>query len=250
LDPKTSRRIFDLARDQQDELGRPDAEEDEVVIEDDFTRPRNRDLELVDEEDEEEEEEQFLGFTGDEERELVRGFDRSCSFFFCLTWRLFRKSTKATFRRSTRYIHPTLVNAKLLPISYFQSSKAVVDRPPSYALLIDVRCFHTYRLFLRSFIISAPTPIVPGLPHTAPGDDEAPDPAEGLDPKVVEVYTKCVPSRGLEENKRKAGSTLQHCLSFGDLCHTESASFYIDTAPAPFPNRSRSSPLSPLGRAS
>lgn len=27
---------------------------------------------------------------------------------------------------------------------------------------------------------------------TAAGGDEAPDPAEGLDPKVVEVYTKCV----------------------------------------------------------
>jgi hypothetical protein len=51
------------------------------VIEDDFTRPRTRDLELIDEEDEEEEE-QFLGFSGDEERELVRGFDRSFVRFF------------------------------------------------------------------------------------------------------------------------------------------------------------------------
>jgi essential nuclear protein 1 len=31
-------------------------------------------------------------------------------------------------------------------------------------------------------------------PTAAHGDDEAPDPAEGLDPKVVEVYTKYVPS--------------------------------------------------------
>jgi hypothetical protein len=67
LDPKTSQRIFELARDQQDELDHPDSEED--VIEDDFTRPRTRDLEEVDEEDEEDE---FQGFSGDEERELVR----------------------------------------------------------------------------------------------------------------------------------------------------------------------------------
>ena len=67
LDPKTSERIFELARDQQDELDRPDADED--VIEDDFTRPRTHDLE---EDDEEDEEEEFQGFSGDEERELVR----------------------------------------------------------------------------------------------------------------------------------------------------------------------------------
>ena len=82
LDPKTSRRIFELARDQQDELGPPDAEDDdEDVIENDFTRPRTRDLELVDEEDEEEE--KFLGFSGDEERELVRPSDYT--FYFILS---------------------------------------------------------------------------------------------------------------------------------------------------------------------
>jgi len=73
LDSKSSRRIFELARDQQDELDRQAPDEDEDVIEDDFTRPRTRDLELVDEEDEDEEE-QFGGFSGDEERELVRSF--------------------------------------------------------------------------------------------------------------------------------------------------------------------------------
>lgn len=73
LDSKASRRIFELARDQQDELDRQDPEEDEDVIEGDFTRPRTRDLELVDEDDEDEEE-QFGGFSGDEERELVRAF--------------------------------------------------------------------------------------------------------------------------------------------------------------------------------
>ena len=73
LDPKTSRRIFELARDQQDELDPPDADEDEEVIEDDFTRPRTRDLEQLDDDDDDEgEDEQFQGFSGDEEREFVR----------------------------------------------------------------------------------------------------------------------------------------------------------------------------------
>jgi hypothetical protein len=69
LDPKTSKRIFELARDQQDELNNPDVDED--VIEDDFTRPRTRNLEELDDDDEDEEEE-FQGFQDDEERELVR----------------------------------------------------------------------------------------------------------------------------------------------------------------------------------
>lgn len=82
LDPKTSRRIFELARDQQDELGRPDAEdEDEDVIEDDFTRPRTRDLELADDDDDDDEE-QFPGLSGDEERELVRPSDYRLFPFF------------------------------------------------------------------------------------------------------------------------------------------------------------------------
>jgi len=74
LDPTTSRRIFELARDQQDELDRPDQDEDEDVIEDDFTRPRTRDLELVDEDEDDGADEDFRGFSGDEERELVRAF--------------------------------------------------------------------------------------------------------------------------------------------------------------------------------
>lgn len=65
-------RIFELARDQQNELDPPDAAQDEDVIEDDFTRPRTRDLEQVDSEDEDEEEGAFQGLSGDEERELVR----------------------------------------------------------------------------------------------------------------------------------------------------------------------------------
>lgn len=82
LDPKTSRRIFELARDQQDELDPSDAEEDEEVIEDDFTRPRTRDLEQLDDDDDEGEDEQFQGFSGDEEREFVR---RLLFFFLGLT---------------------------------------------------------------------------------------------------------------------------------------------------------------------
>ena len=67
LDPKSSQRIFELARDQQYELDHPDPDED--IIEDSFTRPRGRDLEEADEDDDEKE---YQGFSGDEERELVR----------------------------------------------------------------------------------------------------------------------------------------------------------------------------------
>jgi hypothetical protein len=66
LDPKSSKRVFELARDQQDELDHPDPDED--VIEDTFTRPRGHNLEEADEDDDEEE---YQGFSGDEERELV-----------------------------------------------------------------------------------------------------------------------------------------------------------------------------------
>ena len=66
LDPKSSKRIFELARDQQDELDHSDPDED--VIEDTFTRPRGHDLEEADEDDDEQE---YHGFSGDEERELV-----------------------------------------------------------------------------------------------------------------------------------------------------------------------------------
>jgi hypothetical protein len=67
------------------------------VIENDFTRPRTRDLELVDEEDEEEEE-HFIGFSGDEERELVRA-DLDYGFRpFNVTWDD-RKLMRATFMR-------------------------------------------------------------------------------------------------------------------------------------------------------
>jgi hypothetical protein len=78
LDPKTSRRIFELARDQQDELDPPEADEDEDIIEDDFTRPRTRDLEQLDADDDDDDEGEEEQFQGDEEREFVR----RASFFF------------------------------------------------------------------------------------------------------------------------------------------------------------------------
>ena len=83
LDPKTSRRIFELARDQQDELDPPEDEEDEEVIEDDFTRPRTRDLEqLVDDDDDDEgEDDRFQGLSGEEEREFVRRLLGCIKFF-------------------------------------------------------------------------------------------------------------------------------------------------------------------------
>jgi hypothetical protein len=67
-------------------------EEDTDLIEDDFTRSRTRDLELVDDEDEEGEE-QFLGFSGDEERELVRAFASLIMFFLGFSFPLLLNPT-------------------------------------------------------------------------------------------------------------------------------------------------------------
>jgi hypothetical protein len=76
------------------------------------------------------------------------------------------------------------------------------------------------------------------------GEDEAPNPAEGLDPKVVEVYTKYVPS-----SSHIAIVSLR-IIFFSLVGATESASSYAATAPAHFQNRSKSYPLSQHGRAS
>ena len=164
LDPKTSRRIFELARDQQDELDPPDAEEDEEVIEDDFTRPRTRDLEQLDDDDDDEgEDEQFQGFSGDEEREFVR---RLLVFFF--SWLdladIPRKSTRATYRHSTRSTRPTQENVEPLPISFSPSSRAAPVRPLSYAHLVGVSQFALISAcFLRLFGLSTYSHLRPAL---------------------------------------------------------------------------------------
>jgi hypothetical protein len=144
LDSKSSRRIFELARDQQDELDRQDPEEeDEDVIENDFTRPRTRDLELVDEEDEDEEE-RFGGFSGDEERELVRAFllDRTLFFSADSTWAPSRKSMRAIFRHSTSFTRPMPSNERLSRTSYSPSWRVAEVRPLSSKLRVDVSQFH------------------------------------------------------------------------------------------------------------
>ena len=67
LDPKTSKRIFELAKDQQDEL--EEADEDEVLSDSSFSRAR--DLEEI---DDDEAAEEYTGFldVDQEEHELVR----------------------------------------------------------------------------------------------------------------------------------------------------------------------------------
>lgn len=69
LDPKTSKRIFELARDQQEEL--QEQPDDDDTFEDEFTRPRMNDLEDEDEDEVTEEYEGFLDLDH-EEHELVR----------------------------------------------------------------------------------------------------------------------------------------------------------------------------------
>ncbi len=49
----------------------------------------------------------------------------------------------------------------------------------------------------------------------APGEDEAPNPAEGLDPKVVEVYTKFVPSIFFRIRAERRSSHAQYLLPHG-----------------------------------
>lgn len=55
----------------------------------------------------------------------------------------------------------------------------------------------------------------------APGNDEAPDPAEGLDPKVVGIHTGCTQRTGGEK-----GTALQH------ICFSVT---YAQSPPAPAP---------------
>ncbi|KAH9970853.1 Bystin-domain-containing protein [Lactifluus volemus] len=135
LDPKTSKRIFELARDQQDELNNPDVDED--VIEDDFTRPRTRNLEELDEDDEDEEEE-FHGFQDDEERELE------------------------------------IDEGDIQTLDALHSSN-----PSERKTLADL-------IFSKLESVATQNAVT----RTSKRYDETPDPAEGLDPKVVEVYTK------------------------------------------------------------
>ncbi|KAI9449628.1 Bystin-domain-containing protein [Lactarius psammicola] len=137
LDPKSSKRIFELARDQQDELDHPDPDED--VIEDNFTRPRNHDLEEADEDDDGEQEE-YQGFSGDEERELE------------------------------------IDEGDIRVLDALHSSNAGERKT-----LAD--------LIFSKLESSASQTAVVRTSHPS-GDNETPDPAEGLDPKVVEVYTK------------------------------------------------------------
>ncbi|KAI0276125.1 Bystin-domain-containing protein [Russula aff. rugulosa BPL654] len=142
LDPKTSRRIFELARDQQDELDPPEAEEDEDIIEDDFTRPRTRDLEQLDDDDDDEGEEgQFQGLSGDEEREFE------------------------------------IDEGDIQALDALHSSNSGERRT-----LADI-------IFSKLESSTGQTAVIRASNRSL-GENEAPDPAEGLDPKVVEVYTK------------------------------------------------------------
>lgn len=109
------------------------------MIEDDFTRPRTRDLEQLDDDDDDDEGEEdhhFQGFSGDEEREFVR---RWGLFFVARLTGIRRTSTRATSRHSTRCTRPTQENVKPLRTSFSPSSRAALVRPLSYAALIDVR---------------------------------------------------------------------------------------------------------------
>ncbi|ETW84520.1 hypothetical protein HETIRDRAFT_146937 [Heterobasidion irregulare TC 32-1] len=135
LDPKTSKRIFELARDQQDELEVPD---DEDVNENEFTRPRAGDPESSDEEEADEGYEGFLDLD-QEEHELQIDAGDSHTLDSLLPANSGERKTLADL------IFAKLDNA---------NSNSAVIKPSEGA------------------------------------QTQAPNPAEGLDPKVVEVYTK------------------------------------------------------------
>ncbi|EIM88145.1 Bystin-domain-containing protein [Stereum hirsutum FP-91666 SS1] len=132
LDPKTSKRIFELARDQQEEL--QEQPDDDDTFEDEFTRPRMNDLEDEDEDEVTEEYEGFLDLDHEEhELQIDSGDIRALD--------------------------------SLLP-SNAGERKTLAD------------------------LIFAKLDAAPTGSNTAVINSSHEDPAEGLDPKVVEVYQK------------------------------------------------------------
>ncbi|KAH9950103.1 cell adhesion protein byn-1 [Amylocystis lapponica] len=139
LDPKTSRRIFELAKDQQEELG-SEGEADDDEDEDgkhSFTLPRTQDLEDEDEDD--------IGHFGDgdvdvdvEELEVDEGDLKTLDALL---------PANAGERR-------TLADIIFAKLDNIEAGKTTVIR------------------------------------HSEQDPDRAPDPAAGLNPKVVELYTK------------------------------------------------------------
>ncbi|TFY50804.1 hypothetical protein EVG20_g11320 [Dentipellis fragilis] len=134
LDPKTSKKIFELAKSQQEELAEPDEEE---VLDDDFTRPRLRDLEEADDEDGDE----YPGFIDIDEEEHELQID------------------SGDIKALDSLLPPNAGERKTLADMIF----AKLGSAGTGTAVIQ--------------------PSAEGRAHT-------PDPAEGLDPKVVEVYTK------------------------------------------------------------
>lgn len=192
---------------------------------------------------------------------------------------------RATSRRSTISTRPMPSNERLLQTSYSLSWRVAEIRPLLSKLRIDVSQFHSciqYRFpashqraygMLTMSSQFGPVPLVtwtsrgvkPPSYATTPdsypttlhfclhvtltpalGTDEAPDPAEGLDPKVVEVYTKYVTSLrfALVRKKGKPARLTTYKQT------PESASSCEATARARFLSRSKSSLRSRHGLAS
>ncbi|KAI0092557.1 cell adhesion protein byn-1 [Irpex rosettiformis] len=139
LDPKTSRKIFELARDQQEELGEQDEDEgeDEDVNRTSFSTPRGHDDQVQDDGDEP------VDYSEDEEEEIEEiEVDESDM-----------KTLDA-----------------LLPANAGERRT-----------LADI-------IFSKLDSVESGETAVIQKTHREP--DEAPDPAAGLNPKVVEMYTK------------------------------------------------------------
>ncbi|KZV71408.1 Bystin-domain-containing protein [Peniophora sp. CONT] len=136
LDPKTSKRIFDLAKDQQDEL--EEADDEEILSDSSFSRAR--DLEEI---DDEEAAEEYTGFLDVDQEEHDLDIDAG------------------DIQALDTLLPPNAGERKTLADMIF--AKLDFDSGAN-----------------QTTVIRAPQ---------SRGDGVL-DPAEGLDPKVVEVYTK------------------------------------------------------------
>lgn len=124
LDPKTSKRIFELARDQQEEL--QEQPDDDDTFEDEFTRPRMNDLEDEDEDEVTEEYEGFLDLDH-EEHELVR-LPLSVSSSF-VSNSAHSKSTLATSEHSIHSCPPMPASERHSQILFLRNSMRRLQDP-------------------------------------------------------------------------------------------------------------------------
>ncbi|KAJ8698269.1 snoRNA-binding rRNA-processing protein, variant 2 [Pleurotus ostreatus] len=152
LDPKTSQRIFELAKDQQDELEMPEDDEEETTEVSSFSRPRMPVLQGDDDDDDE--------LYGDDIQDAEEIFNIDEEDMQTLDALLPPSSTE---RR-------TLADIIFSKLEQGESGNSAVIQK------VQQGCYKPR--------------VADTLSLTRRVDPDKPDPALGLDPKVVESYTK------------------------------------------------------------